>query len=207
MFSLKSYAPTLAQYLNLSPDALYERQRSLIRSGLLVAVQGRGPGSGVKISVPAVSLLILSVLATESLAEIGSAVRRLGTARAEKQSCSLTGSIEFGQALEMVLAQTSTARRISMITVVRPAQRAQLVFRSANRKKTEFSSFGEAAHSQHYHMTIEAELPGFAVWCIAEDLNDIADGKSLSAIEQRMTQMRSDSTERYLRFFRGERRS
>ena len=70
MFSLKAYIPTLAQYLSVSPDALYEKQRTLIRSGLLVPVAGRGPGSGVKVSVPAVSLLTMSVLATEGLADI-----------------------------------------------------------------------------------------------------------------------------------------
>ncbi|MBR0871395.1 hypothetical protein JQ633_13590 [Bradyrhizobium tropiciagri] len=207
MFSLKSYAPTLAHYLKLSPNALYERQRALIRSGLLVTIQGRGPGSGVKVSVPSVALLILSVLGTESLAEIDPVVRQLGTARANEKSCPLTGSIEFGQALEIVLAQTSTARRIAWIKVVRPAQRVELVFSSANRKRTESSSFGTTSPDHNFQMTIKAELPGFAVWCIADDLNDIADGKSLSAIEQRVAQMRSDPNERWLRFFMGDRRS
>lgn len=161
----------------------------------------------MKISVPAVGILILSVLATESLSEIDSVVRRLGTARANKKSCPLTGSVEFGQALEIVLAQMNMARRIAWIKVIRPAQHAELVFGSANRKNIDSSSFGDSGRAHDFQMTIEAQLPGFAVWCIADDLNDLVDGKSLNAIEQRVTQMRSDPTERWLRFFKGERRN
>ena len=204
MFSLKAYIPTLAQFLNVSPDALYERQRALIRSGLLVPVEGRGPGSGVQALVPAVSMLILSVFATETLAEIDFAVRQLGRARAKKKSCPLTGSIEFGQAFEMVLAQANVARKISSVTVERPIQQATLIFDS---KKGPISSsvFGEASQKHSFQLTTEAELPGFAIWCIASDLSDIANGTSASAIEQRMQNMRSDPSERYLKFFRGAR--
>jgi hypothetical protein len=204
MFSLKAYIPTLAPFLNVSPDALYERQRALIRSGLLVPVEGRGPGSGVKVSVPAVSILILSVFATESLADIDSTVRRLGRARAEKKSCPLTGSVEFGQALEIILAQANAARRISWVKVERPIQQATIVFDS--KKRTISSSvFGEAGQKHGFQLTIEAKLSGFAVWCIANDLSDIANGTAVSAIEQRMQKMRSDPSERYLKFLRGER--
>ena len=205
MLSLKAYIPTLAPFLGVSPDALYEKQRALIRSGLLLPVEGRGPGSGVKVSVPAVSLLILSVLATDSLAEIDTTVRVLGAARAETKSCALTGGIEFGQSLEIVLAQASTARRISWIQVVRQVQRASIVFSSANRKKSLSTDFGKGALGRNFQLTTTVELPGFAVWCIASDLSDIADGRSMSVIEQRMQDMRSDPSERYLKFFKGDR--
>ena len=48
-------------------------------------------------------------------------------------------------------------------------------------------------------------LPGFAVWCIASDLDDIADGRPASEIEKRMHEMRSDPSERWLSFFMGKR--
>jgi hypothetical protein len=144
------------------------------------------------------------VFATETLAEIDSAVRQLGRARAEKKSCPLTGSIEFSQALEIILAQANAARRISWVKVERPIQQATVVFDS--KKRTISSSvFGEASQKHNFQLTIEAELPGFAIWCIASDLSDIANGTSVSAIEQRMQNMRSDASERYLKFFRGER--
>lgn len=196
MSSLKSYLPVLAIYLNVSPDALYERQRTLIRSGLLVPIEGRGPGSGVKVSVVSVSLLILSTLATESLAEIDTAVRRLGQARAGKKSCPITGSIEFGQALEIALAQTNTARRISWIRVVRSTQSAEIVFASGRK----ISTFGESGGPQMFQMNIEAELPGFALWCIATDLSDIAAGRSAGAVEKRAQFMRTDPSERWILF-------
>ena len=205
MFSLKAYIPTLAQYLSVSPDALYEKQRTLIRSGLLVPVAGRGPGSGVKVSPVAVSLLTMSVLSTEGLADIDPSVRRLGSARAEKSACSLSGSIEFGQALEIILAQTSMARRITSINVDRPSLQALVNFQSENRKKQMYSKFGEADQSRIFQLEIKVVLPGFAVWCIASDLHDIADGHPASAIEKRMHEMRLDPGERWFSFFRGKR--
>ncbi|MCK1470350.1 hypothetical protein [Bradyrhizobium sp. CW10] len=118
----------------------------------------------------------------------------------------MTGSVEFGQALEKILAQTSTAKRISRIKVVRPAQEVTLSFDSSARRKIGLSFFGEAGDPHDFQMRIEAELPGFAVWCIADDLNDIADGKSSSDIERRMAQMRADPRVRRQRFL-DERRS
>ncbi|MCW1990949.1 UNVERIFIED_ORG: hypothetical protein M2425_002401 [Bradyrhizobium japonicum] len=137
------------------------------------------------------------------MGEIDSAVRRLGTARAENKTCPVTGSVQFGQALEIILAQLNTARRIASIHVERPDQRARLAFKFKNNP----SRFGGETPFDYFRMKIEAELPGYAVWCIADDLNDIADGKPMSIIEQRITQMRSDPHERWLRFFRGDRRS
>ena len=45
--SLKSTLPALGRILGMTPSALYERQKLLVLEGLLHAVPGRGPGSGV----------------------------------------------------------------------------------------------------------------------------------------------------------------
>jgi hypothetical protein len=68
--SLKALIPPLAKLWGLNPNALYERQRALIRAGLLEARPGRGPGSGVEASPESVAMLLISVLATDSLSEV-----------------------------------------------------------------------------------------------------------------------------------------
>jgi hypothetical protein len=70
MNSLKSIIPLLSDLLRLSEHALYERQRALVRGGLLKATEGRGPGSGVKATPESVAMLIISVLATDSLSDV-----------------------------------------------------------------------------------------------------------------------------------------
>jgi hypothetical protein len=70
MNSLKSIIPLLSDVLVLSEHALYERQRALVRGGLLKAIEGRGPGSGVKATPENVAMLIISVLATDSLSDV-----------------------------------------------------------------------------------------------------------------------------------------
>lgn len=70
MNSLKSIIPLLSDILGLSEHALYERQRALVRAGLLKATEGRGPGSGVKATPEAVAMLIISVLATDNLSDV-----------------------------------------------------------------------------------------------------------------------------------------
>ena len=64
-FSLKGLIPRLAHELGMTPDALYERQRALVRAGLLKGVEGKGPGSGVRATPYATALLLIAVLAAD----------------------------------------------------------------------------------------------------------------------------------------------
>jgi hypothetical protein len=59
---------------------LYERQRALVRGGLLELSDGRGPGSGVRADTRGIALLIIAVLATDSLSETEKRVREIADA-------------------------------------------------------------------------------------------------------------------------------
>src|SRR5665213_457167 len=85
--SLKGYTPGLGRLLGVSAAALYERQRALVRGGLLEIEGGRGPGSGVRVTARALALLIISVLATDSLAETASRTRKVAAARPPPCEC------------------------------------------------------------------------------------------------------------------------
>ena len=65
--ALKSFILSLSGHLELTPAALYERQRALVRAGLLTTDGSRGPGGGVRATPTTVSLLLVSVMASESL--------------------------------------------------------------------------------------------------------------------------------------------
>src|SRR5215211_4926587 len=58
--SLKALIPAIAQVLEMNPATLYERQRALVRSGLLKTKSGRGPGSGVRASADSVAILLIA---------------------------------------------------------------------------------------------------------------------------------------------------
>ena len=80
--SLRSYLFKLSELLGLTPIALYERQRELVRAGLLHAEGTRGPGAGVRLSPEAVAVLLISVLATDSLSEVAKRTREIAGATA-----------------------------------------------------------------------------------------------------------------------------
>jgi hypothetical protein len=70
MPSLKTYLHGIAPFIGLSPGALYERQRSLAKLGLLTAAPGRGPGSGVLLTAENAAAVVISALASDSLSEV-----------------------------------------------------------------------------------------------------------------------------------------
>lgn len=77
MASLKSFLPKLSECLRMSPAALYERQRALVRLGVLTERKGRGPGSGVELTADALAALLTSLLVTDNLSEVDDRVDRL----------------------------------------------------------------------------------------------------------------------------------
>ena len=68
MIGLKTYLSTLSPLLGQSEEILYERQRALVREGLLESVSGRGPGSGVRADEKALAVFLVSLLAHDILA-------------------------------------------------------------------------------------------------------------------------------------------
>ncbi len=103
MSSLTSYTPTLAKLVGLDGVALYERQRSLVRVGLLEP-EGRGPGRGVQATPKAVALLLISALATDRLVDAAVRTRDLAAAVPKNGRCPLTGRTTFLDALTAALS-------------------------------------------------------------------------------------------------------
>jgi hypothetical protein len=114
--SLKSCIPALARVLDETSGALYERQRTLVREGLLDSTPGHGPGSGVRATPESIAILIISLLGSARLAEAGQRARDVAEASAvSEQKCSLTGASKFKDALTTILSDERLSWRIDEI--------------------------------------------------------------------------------------------
>src|SRR4029077_11888225 len=84
MVSRKAFSETLAPLLASTPAALYERQRALIRLGMLPqAVQGRG--KGLPATPETVAMLLVAVMTTDNLSDTDLRVRRMAQARQNRR--------------------------------------------------------------------------------------------------------------------------
>lgn len=140
MSSLKGYTIALARILETSPAALYERQRALVRAGLLDLGDGRGPGSGVRSSAASVALLLVAVLAADGLSEVAER-----TALAAKLPIKDRGPFgrakNFEQALSYILAATGRSGEIDRITVSRTGKWAEIVYMERESASGEYEFF------------------------------------------------------------------
>src|SRR3954453_20039532 len=104
MISLKAFGPVLAETLGTPPAAIYERQRALVRLGLLPAPVGRGRGNGVPASATTVAMIIIAMLVTDNLSETDDRVRTVAefqfvrSRRGPGRKCPLTGRRNFKSA-------------------------------------------------------------------------------------------------------------
>src|SRR5688572_7224266 len=101
--SLKGFIPELAKAVGMTPAALYERQRALVRAGLLHGESGRGPGSGVRATPESVAMLLIALLATDSLSETESEAKVVTNLKSGTKPCPLTGKKTFASALASAL--------------------------------------------------------------------------------------------------------
>jgi hypothetical protein len=166
--SLKGYLPALSQLLEVTPAALYERQRALVRAGLIAQDAGHGPGSGVRATAPSVATLIISILATENLATAGERSRQIVEATPpDMPRCPLTGMKTFLDALSAILTSKNAARRVIEIVVSRTAAHALIKYKDGSSiRVSEFS--GKKPNTTT--IRVEAMLGGSAIVRIADDV-------------------------------------
>jgi hypothetical protein len=109
-----------------TPAALYERQRVLVAAGLLQIVGAGGPGSGVRATPQSMALLLIALLATDSLTETEErtkAVMNLKSASDTKR-CPITGKKTFAEALTAILASEELAKQLEFLEVGRSGEKA-----------------------------------------------------------------------------------
>jgi hypothetical protein len=117
MIGLKTYLSTLSPLLGQSEEMLYERQRALVRQGLLESIGGRGPGSGVRADEKSLSIFLISLL-THDLLVLAYVTEIFCGMKHEEGKCPVTGARTFQQAMQRVLGDQKLAE-----SVIAPAVR------------------------------------------------------------------------------------
>jgi hypothetical protein len=182
MISLKNFP--LAELLGVTPDVVYERQRALTRARHFSgAVEGKGPGSGVRATPHNVTNLLLSLLATDSLSDAVTKGLLLAGARPHNGKCPLTGETRFGRALKKILTNDDLAGSTQAIEVQRGRglrgfrASARITYKTAD-GHVAFSDFGPPDPVDREFEVI-AKLTGFGVSFIYDALWRVAAGKPL----------------------------
>ena len=180
MISLKSYCGYLSTILGLTPDALYERQRGLTRSGYLSgAIAGKGPGSGIRATPTNVTKLILSTLAADSLSEIDESTRKLAAVKHSGGKCPVTGETRLYNALEKILSTPALAETMLSVDVRRTDMTVRLRFKGQD-DQIILSEFGTKTLDTGMALRITATMPGWGIEVVSSDIEDISAGEPLS---------------------------
>jgi hypothetical protein len=175
MVSLTSFLPMLVSHLGITKAAIYERQRALIRLGLLPKPVGRGRGSGAEATPLNASLIILSALATENLSDMDDRIVQLSRAPVtewrKKKECRLTKQTVFSSALAEMLAHPDLAKRVSSVRVKRRGSlEATIYWYQKIPGKLALSTFGEDDETKAQEspsLKVDAYLDGIALQNIA----------------------------------------
>jgi hypothetical protein len=164
--SLKTFSEQrLATWLDLTPAALYERQRQLVRLGLIDNPANKGRGAGVRATPANVAMLLLACMASDSLSEIATRSTRLARLRSLSGRCPLTQATNFGGALKAILSDPPVAARVFGITLLRPYV-AHVVF-----DEHRVSFFGSSDNTHKRGMTVRADLSADFLQEVANDLH------------------------------------
>ena len=163
--SLTSFLPILEPYLGITAAAIYERQRALVRLGLLPQPVGRGRGSGATANPRSAALLMISVLLTDSLSEVDERVGKLfaqpiQTWRKRKR-CALTRAERFGDAVVAILANYELATQVTWVAVTRQSLDGYVHWRRKGATHSEVSQF-ENRYFTTSSILVEARLEGTA---------------------------------------------
>lgn len=175
MPSLTSFLPQIAPTLGLTKDALYERQRALVRMRLLPTPQGRGRGSGAEATPDTVALLIIACLATDNLSDTDGRVQKLAFAPfiqdKKHKVCPTTGKRSFAEALGFLLSEDASAvDKVSNHTSVTVSRFEPSARVASSWRELKFSQFGHSDKTKGQHLSVEAELPKAALQSIRKAL-------------------------------------
>src|SRR5262245_24280802 len=110
MVSLKGLIPGLASFVEMKPASIYERQRALVRAGMLVQRPGHGPGSGVLATPKSAAILLISLVSTANLSEVENKTKIAANLKSATGCCPLTGERTLAKALTAVLSSRELSK-------------------------------------------------------------------------------------------------
>jgi hypothetical protein len=158
MQSLRAYCATLARLVESTSAAIYERQRLLVRAGL-IDLEGRGPGGGTKATPDNVALLL-----------VGRAIARAKPMAGPREH--ILEARTFASGVSMILSDAELAAHTAKISVSRSSHHASIEFFGPVAKvpKGNWTLFYAHTGRPPPHYRIEARVDGVILRVIATHL-------------------------------------
>ena len=188
MGSLASFHKLLSPVVGLSEAALYERQKALVRIGVLPKATGRGWASGGATATPLnVAWILISLLATDNLSEVAAKTVPLGESKLPTRLGSRTFQFPKNidppfpreatlvQALAFVLANPAIATSVDSVVASRDFGIAMISWLIGKAPKVEarHASFEAAGEwPDQVGFLVRATLSAAALHPIAELLSE-----------------------------------
>jgi hypothetical protein len=159
--SLKGFTPTLGKAVGMSATAVYERQRALVRGGLLQVKSGKASGSGVRLTEESLALLLVALLATDNLSRTKECTRTFANLKSIARRCPFTDQATFITALSTVLSSTDLSKRCRGVLVSRTGPSGCIFYeKEKERLASLFSLNGRKPRPQPFGMGVDAQLHG-----------------------------------------------
>jgi hypothetical protein len=165
MPSLTNLLPRIAPTLRLTTSALYERQRALVRMKLLPTPEGRGRGSGAEATADTVAMLVVSVLATDSLSETELYVQALAKSayldlkKGKISTCPFTATQIFVEAVACTLAVEKLAKFRPSIVVSRDTLSSRIEWHRSRRIEVSYFGSPPGVNSEYIDREIRLSFP------------------------------------------------
>lgn len=179
MIGLKSFVAVVAGIIGCSASALYERQRALVRAGVFPEAE-RGRGKGLPATPENVAVLILAILATDSISETDERVAELARLPIDRsnQRCPVTEKSNLLDVLAETLSKPDLAKQVEYILVARSRGAAMIAWMNGRPGVTFFGSMyafqsifnPDTSKSDVPIFDVEAKLYGPALSRIAAEL-------------------------------------
>jgi hypothetical protein len=159
--SLKGFTPTLGKAVGMSAAAVYERQRALVRGGLLQVESGKASGSGVRLTGESLALLLVALLATDNLSRTEECTRTFANLKSIARRCPFTDEATFIAALSTILSSTDLSKRCRGVLVSRTGPSACIFYEKEKEPLASlFSLHGRKPKPQPFGMGVDAQLHG-----------------------------------------------
>jgi hypothetical protein len=168
--SLKSFTPTLGKAVGMRAAAVYERQRALVRGGLLQVESGQPSGSGVRLTEESLALLLVALLATDNLPRIKECTRTFANLKSVARRCPFTDQATFITALSTILSSPDLSKRCRGVLVSRTGPSGCIFYdKGKERFGSLFSLNGRKPRPQPFGMGVDAQLHGSALREVASN--------------------------------------
>jgi hypothetical protein len=193
MTSLKAVLPRLATMFDSNPDALYERQRALVRLGVLKPIQGRGPGSGVEFSANSVATLLIAVTAVNSLSEVDTRIAGFCNAMPHypSETCPFTGQKTFLAALQAIFENARLASKVRNVSVEQNTSRILIAYTGRDGRKILKSLFKREGETIAKFITKTAVIERFVFQSVYQLVNEKSTNANLVARMKSRTETRN----------------